>query len=106
MTLLPGAANAIVDDAKITSYPLNPRHSISAAGKANFFLSRGFSLRDRQELKRALLDHPRNNPVTDSAVTRFGEMYEVSCSLATPGGETRASFRFGSSNRLILIPDR
>jgi hypothetical protein len=86
MTQLPDAANAVVDDAKITGYLLNPTHSISAAGKANFFLARGFSRQDWQELKRALLDHPQNNPVTDTTVTRFGEIYEVSCTLVTPDG--------------------
>jgi hypothetical protein len=86
MTQRPGASNAVVNDAKITDCLLDPTHSISAAGKANFFLGRGFSQRDWQVLKRALLDHAQNNPVTDSVVARFGETYEVGCSLVTPDG--------------------
>jgi hypothetical protein len=86
MSQLPGVANAILDDAKITDYLLAPSHSTLAAGKAKFFLGHGFSQRDWRELKTALLDHPQANPVTGQAKTPFGEKYEVSCSLVTPDG--------------------
>ena len=86
MSQLPGAANATVDDAKIIQYLLNPAHSVQAAGKAKFFVACGFSQTDWEELKKALLEHPRVNAVTDSATTQFGEKYEVSCSLVTPDG--------------------
>jgi hypothetical protein len=86
MSQLPGVANATLDDAKITRYLLNPGHSAQAAGKAKFFTDHGFSQSDWDELKRALLDHPWVNPVADQVKTRFGEKYEVSCSLVTPDG--------------------
>jgi hypothetical protein len=86
MSQLPGAANATIDDAKVTQYLLNPAHSIRAAGKARFFTAHGFSRAKWEELKRALLDHPQTNAVTANATTLFGEKYEVSCSLVTPDG--------------------
>src|SRR5712671_5185755 len=42
MSLLPNAANATLDDAKITQYLLNPAHPVGGS-KARFFLSRGFT---------------------------------------------------------------
>jgi hypothetical protein len=86
MSYLPGVANAIVSDVKITDYLLNPSHSVAAAGKANFFAAFGFSASNWQELKRALLQHPRSHEVSGVMTTPYGEKYEVSCSLATPDG--------------------
>ena len=40
MSLLPNAANATLDDTKITHYLLDPSHPIGG-GKAKFFLSCG-----------------------------------------------------------------
>jgi hypothetical protein len=37
-------------------------------------------------LEKALLDHAWKNSVTKQITTRYGEKYEVSCSLATPDG--------------------
>ncbi|HWB50183.1 MAG TPA: hypothetical protein VG651_13815 [Stellaceae bacterium] len=88
MTQLPGVATAVVADAKITGYLLDPAHSDQAAGKAKFFQAHGFSAADWMELKKALLDHPRANAVAVSATTPFGEKYEVRCSIATPDGRS------------------
>jgi hypothetical protein len=54
MSLLPNAANAALDDAKIVDYLLEPSHPVGG-GKAKFFLSRGFTRANWMELKRALL---------------------------------------------------
>lgn len=86
MSQLPGAANASVADLKITGYLLDPSHSAEAAAKANFFTAHGFSQADWKELRKALLGHPRANAVTSTVTTRFGEKYEISCSLVTPDG--------------------
>jgi hypothetical protein len=85
MSQLPGAASAALTDHKITQYLLNPAHPIGA-GKAKFFGSFGFSQANWTGFKKALLDHPRRNSVTKQITTRFGEKYEVSCSLTTPDG--------------------
>lgn len=86
MSQLPNAAGARVPDEKITRYLLDPSHSAQAAGKANFFTTHGFSRTCWPELRRALRDHSRVNPVTARMATPFGEKYEVSCSLSTPDG--------------------
>ncbi|MGH7060614.1 MAG: DUF6883 domain-containing protein, partial [Stellaceae bacterium] len=85
MSQLPGVANAILDDRKITRYLLDADHPTGAA-KAQFFLSFGFSLNNWLELKRALLNHPHSNPVTSQLGNPFGQKFEVSCSLVTPDG--------------------
>jgi hypothetical protein len=85
MSQLPRAANATMADAKITQYLLNTTHATGAA-KAAFFGSFGFSLANWVELKKALLDHPLQNPVTDQTHNPFGHKFEVSCSLVTPDG--------------------
>ena len=86
MSQLPGVANATLDDAKITKYLLDPSHSTQAVGKSRFFTDHGFSPATWGDLKKALLDHPQLNSVSATASTRFGEKYEVSCSLITPDG--------------------
>jgi hypothetical protein len=80
---LPGFANAVVADAKITNYLLNDAHP-NNGGKAKFFMAFGFTPANWQELKNALLDHPRNNPYVSTITTLCGEKYEVQCSLLTP----------------------
>ena len=83
MAQLPGFANAVVADAKITDYLLNDAHP-NNGGKAKFFMAFGFTPANWQELKNALLDHPRNNPYVSTTTTLYGEKYEVQCSLLTP----------------------
>ena len=85
MSQLPRVANAILDDRKINQYLLSTVHPTGAT-KAKFFMSFGFSLGNWAELKSALLNHPLNNPVTSQTSNRFGQKFEVSCSLVTPDG--------------------
>jgi|HubBroStandDraft_6_1064221.scaffolds.fasta_scaffold172959_5 hypothetical protein len=85
MSQLPRVANAILDDRKITQYLLSTVHP-TGASKAKFFISFGFSPGNWTELKSALLNHARNNPVTNQAGNPFGQKFEVSCSLVTPDG--------------------
>ena len=85
MSQLPRVANATLADAKITQYLLNPAHPTGAA-KARFFVLFGFSPANWAELKKALLEHPLSNPVTDQRSRPFGELFEVSCALVTPDG--------------------
>ena len=83
MSLLPNAANATLDDTKITHYLLDLSHPVGG-GKAKFFLSCGFSQATWVDLKRALLDHPQNNQISGQHPNAHGENYEIGCSLVTP----------------------
>jgi hypothetical protein len=83
MSLLPNAANATLDDTKITHYLLDPSHPIGRA-KASFFLARGFTRANWTVLKAALLDHPQRNQIASQTANAHGERYVISCSLATP----------------------
>jgi hypothetical protein len=82
---LPNADNAALDASKITQYLLNDLHPQNQ-GKARFFMLFGFTQANWQELRKALLDHPHNNAVVSQTTFQFGEMYEVSCSIASPDG--------------------
>ena len=46
----------------------------------------GFTAANWQELKKAVLDHPNNNPVVSHTTFQYGEMYEIRCSLISPDG--------------------
>jgi hypothetical protein len=83
MAQLPNVGNAILADAKIAQYLLNDAHPQNR-GKAKFFMLFGFTLANWQELKKALLDHPHNNLVVGQTTFQYGEMYEVSCAIASP----------------------
>jgi filamentous hemagglutinin len=83
MAQLPGAADATLDDLKITGYLLDPRHPIGAA-KKRFFTAFGFSLASWQVFKAALLAHPIRNLVVAQYHNAWGTKYEIHCSLATP----------------------
>jgi hypothetical protein len=85
MSQLPGGATATVHDVKITKYLLDPAHPIGR-DKSRFFGSFGFQQLNWIDLKNALLDHPKTNPVTSRMTTRYGEKYAVGCSLAAPDG--------------------
>jgi len=83
MSLLPNAANATLDDQKITHYLLDQTHP-QGAGKAKFFIARGFTQANWVQLKTALLDHPQQNQVSTQSANLHGERYEITCALVTP----------------------
>jgi hypothetical protein len=85
MAQLPNVGNAVLDDAKITGYLPNDVHPRNH-GKSKFFMLFGFMLVNWQGLKRALLDHPHNNAVVNQTTFRYGEMYAIGCSIASPDG--------------------
>ena len=86
MSLLPGAANAVLPDHKITGYLLEPSHSPEAAAKAQFFNRFGFAQANWQALKQALLDHVRTNHVVSTRSNGFGDNHVVRGVLASPDG--------------------
>jgi hypothetical protein len=73
VALLLNVGNAVLDDAKITKYLLNDVHPQNQ-GRAKFFMLFGFTLPTWQELRKALLDHPRNNAITSQTTFQYGEM--------------------------------
>jgi hypothetical protein len=82
---LPYVDQAIVDEKKIVQYLLSPTHS-SGAAKAAFFERFGFSRENWGELRDALLSHARENDVSNTELTPFGEVFEVNGRLSSPDG--------------------
>jgi uncharacterized protein DUF6883 len=59
----------------------------------------GFMLANWQELRKALLDYPDNNAVVNQTTFRYGEIYEIGCSIASPDGRNPCVRSFWLSNR-------
>jgi len=80
---LPNIEEAVVQDAKLTEYLLNPAHPRGAA-KASFLARFGFDA-GRPELARAaFLEHARQYDISASHQTRFGTIFEVDGPLPSP----------------------
>ncbi len=82
---LPNAHVAIVEQAKIVGYLLNPGHRYGAS-KARFFTNFGFRLDDWETLARALREHAQQHDVSTERETGFGPRYEVDGPLSAPDG--------------------
>jgi hypothetical protein len=82
---LPNAECAVVDEAKIVDYLLNPAHRYGAS-KARFFSRFGFQREAWQQLAVALREHACQNDVKSMKETGFGPRYEVEGELAAPDG--------------------
>ncbi|HXG09345.1 MAG TPA: hypothetical protein VNK04_06105 [Gemmataceae bacterium] len=82
---LPNAHLAVVEQAKICEYLLNPAHRFGAS-KARFFAAFGFTLDAWEVLAAALKEHSAENEVTKVKETGFGLRYEVEGELAAPDG--------------------
>ena len=82
---LPNAENATVPEKKVTHYLLNPAHPVGG-GKAEFFLSFGFTAAEWQFLAWALLRHARENEVAATEETAHGNRYVVDGPLTAPDG--------------------
>jgi hypothetical protein len=82
---LPHADQAIVEQAKICEYLLNPAHRFGAS-KARFFAEFGFTLDAWEVLAVALKEQGRDNEVAKMKETGFGPRYEVEGELAAPDG--------------------
>lgn len=82
---LPNAKLAVVEQAKVVDYLLNPAHRFGAS-KARFFGRFGFQPETWEVLAVALRDHGEQNEVTKVKQTGFGPRYEVEGELAAPDG--------------------
>jgi|SRR6266851_2807791 len=87
MAGIPNADQAIVDDRKITHYPLSSDHPAGRA-KAAFFRRFGFRPSAWRRLRDALLAHARSANVVVINDTRFGKKYTVEGPLPTPSART------------------
>jgi len=80
------AADKTVDFAEIIVVrALNDAHPQNH-GKANSSCCSGLMPANWQELRKAVLDHPHNNAVVSQTTFRYGEIYEIGCSIASPDG--------------------
>jgi hypothetical protein len=82
---LPNAQLAVVEQAKVCDYLLNPAHRFGAS-KARFFARFGFTVDDWEALAVALREHGAQNEVARFKETGFGPRYEVDGELAAPDG--------------------
>ena len=82
---LPNADAALVEEAKVTEYLLNPAHRYGAS-KARFFAQFGFRVEAWDQLALALREQGRQNEVSRVRETGFGPRYEVEGELTTPDG--------------------
>jgi hypothetical protein len=82
---LPHAETAVISEAKIVDYLLNPQHP-DGAGKARFFLSAGFQVTRWQILADAIRELAKHSLVTRQLDSTHGRKYIVEGSIETPDG--------------------
>jgi uncharacterized protein DUF6883 len=83
---LPYADLAIVSDAKLIDYLLDPEHP-QGRGKAIFFFVLGYRREQPDVLRRALLELARTVEVSETT-SAFGRKFSGQGELATPSGRT------------------
>ena len=84
---LPNAAQAIVPEAKLTRYLLDPKHRVGK-DKARVFTARGFTLENWRELEQALLQLALDGEVASTELTEFGRKYTIEGSVLAPDGHS------------------
>jgi hypothetical protein len=85
MAKLANIEAAVVEDAKLDGYLLNPAHPRGAA-KARFLESFGFTRSDLAVLRDALTAHATANDVASARQSNHGIRYEIDGPLLTPNG--------------------
>lgn len=85
MAGVPNAESALVEDAKISEYLLNPDHP-NNGGKSKFFLSFGFSREQIELMGTALFQHAQDGKLDEANQTPFGPEYAIEGALRTPDG--------------------
>jgi len=83
---LPNGANAVVEQAKLCAYALNPDHPVGGHKAALFRDLLGITLDNWQELRDALLHAARSEDVVQGRASRFGTKYEIRFDLTGPAG--------------------
>lgn len=82
---LPAADRAVVEQAKVVDYLLNPWHS-GNGGKADFFVGVGFNRTGWQVFALALRRLAEIGAVSVHMETTYGDKYVVDGRLETPSG--------------------
>lgn len=82
---LPGADQAIVDDAKVRDYLLSLEHLIGRF-KAAFFGALGYTRGHGQQLQQDLLQLGQSGTADQGQKSAFGQKYEVRGILEGPSG--------------------
>jgi hypothetical protein len=82
---LPGADQAILDDAKVRDYLLSREHPIGRF-KASFFGTLGYTRDHWHRLQQDLLQVGRSGSATEGQRSSFGQKYEVRGILEGPSG--------------------
>jgi hypothetical protein len=82
---LPNAEKALVEDAKLFGYLLNPDHP-QGTHKARYLARFGFTFTNLETARLALLEHSRTHEVTQVVQTGYGPRYVMEGILKTPDG--------------------
>jgi hypothetical protein len=82
---LPNAENAIITEAKLRAYLLNPNHPDNA-GKARVFQALGYSRDEWQLLASDLREQHLPQDATESRPNREGRTYTIIARLTGPAG--------------------
>lgn len=85
MAKLPNIDVAVIEDAKLDDYLLNPAHPRGAA-KARFLERFRFSRADLAVLRDALVAHAEANHVTSARQSNHGTRFEIDGPLPAPDG--------------------
>ena len=85
---LPNAAQALIPEAKLTGYLLNPNHP-GSGGKAQEYWRLGYNDENAAQLRQDLLDLAANNEVTHIIPSPYGRKYLVAGTLRSPLGLER-----------------
>ena len=79
--------HALVEDAKLRQYVLNPRHPVGRYHTRLFEELLGIHLGNSGVLKEALLAAAAEEDVSLEVATRFGRKFQIRFPLSGPGGE-------------------
>ncbi len=81
--------HALVEDAKLRRYVLNPRHPVGRHHSRLFEELPGIHLGNSGVLKEALLAAAGEEDVSREVVTRYGRKFQIRFPLSGPAGEKR-----------------
>jgi hypothetical protein len=105
--MLPHAAHAIVDEAKIGDYLLSDTHPVGRF-KARVFRSLGYTVESWTRLRDDLLHHGQTGTVQRIESSAYGMKVVISATLKGPNGSfqsAKASHRISGVSHVCLAPD-
>ena len=87
-SLLPSAAQAVIDAAKIKSYALNPDHPVGGNKARVFDSALGFNQSNADEFISQVQQGVMNNTATLGKLDNYGQRYTVIIPMTGPNGNT------------------